>query len=145
MELLRLIEQLERDECRNGVVPLKPYKDSKGILTIGIGHNLEQGISKGAAYYLLHEDLEIVFADLSHRLPWWEKLDEVRQRILANMCFNMGIGRLMEFKKMLAALERGDYETAAMEMLDSKWKDDVHGRAIRLANEMRSGVDSGTQ
>jgi GH24 family phage-related lysozyme (muramidase) len=43
---------------KDGVVPLKPYKDSKGILTIGIGHNLEQGISKGAAYYLLHEDLE---------------------------------------------------------------------------------------
>jgi lysozyme len=51
----------------------------------------------------------------------------------------------MEFKKMLAALDRGDFETAAEEMLDSKWKDDVHGRAIRLSNEMRSGVDSGTQ
>jgi lysozyme len=145
VELLKLVTQLEKDECKDGVVPLKPYLDSKGILTIGIGHNLQQGISRGAAYYILHNDLENVFADLNTFYPKWEKLDEVRQRVLANMCFNMGIARLSGFKKMFAALDRGDFATAAEEMLDSKWKDDVHGRAIRLSNEMRSGVDSGTE
>jgi lysozyme len=142
MKLDLLIAELERDECRDGKPELMPYPDSKGKITIGIGRNLTDcGISRGEAYHLLNNDLEGVFADLTHRLSWWEGLDEVRQRVLANMCFNMGIGRLMLFVKFLAALKAGDYVTAAMEMLDSKWaKEDVGARADRLSEMMKTGL-----
>jgi lysozyme len=72
----------------------------------------------------------------------------MRQRVLANMCFNMGIGRLFGFKKALVAMRQGKFSIAADEMLDSKWaREDVGigtpdkpGRALRLANMMRQGV-----
>jgi lysozyme len=145
MDQYKLIRTLEKDECRFGVAELKPYRDSKGILTIGVGHNLEEGITKDAAYFILQNDLDSVTADLDANLPWWRALGDVRQRVIANMCFNMGIARLKGFTKMLAAIQRGDFETAADEMLDSKWKLDVGSRAVRLSNEMRTGVDSATE
>ena len=62
-----------------------------------------------------------------------------RQRVLLNMCFNLGSGGLLEFRKSLAAMERGDFETAAREMKASKWATQVGDRADRLAALMRSG------
>lgn len=142
MELLKLITTLEQDECIGGKAALRPYKDSKGIETLGIGHNMQKPITKSAAYHILNDDIEETLADLSQHLPWWEKLNEVRQRVFANMCFNLGIKRFLGFHHMLAAAQAGDYATAAREMLNSDWKDDVGHRAVRLAEEMCSGVDS---
>ena len=56
------------------------------------------------------------------------------------MCFNMGLSRLMTFKKMLLALEKGLYQIAADEMLDSKWAKQVSRRAEFLAQIMRTGI-----
>ena len=81
-----------------------------------------------------------VVAALESRLPFWPRLTDDRRRVLANMGYQLGVGGLMGFKRMLAALERGDYEAAAREMLDSKWaKRDTPARAGRLAERMRRG------
>ena len=68
--------------------------------------------------------------------PWWRSLDDNRQRILANMCFNLGYPRLSGFKRFLAALHTGQWETAAVEMMDSKWATQVGDRAKRLRDRM---------
>ena len=52
------------------------------------------------------------------------------------MCFNMGSPRVSKFKKMFAALEVQDYQTASKEMLDSKWANQVPNRARRLSEIM---------
>lgn len=128
--------ELERDE----EVRLKPYVDSVGKVTIGIGRNLtDDGISLDEAKYLLKDDIERTLEDLSYALPWWIYLDEVRQHVLANMCFNLGISRLLGFKKMLAALKSHDFETAADEMAASNWDREVGERAVRLVAAMRTG------
>ena len=68
----------------------------------------------------------------------WQTVGDRRAR--ANMGYQLGIAELMGFKRMLAAMERGDYEAAAREMLDSKWaRQDSPGRARRLAERMRRG------
>lgn len=132
-----LIAELERDEG----LRLKPYQDSKGILTIGIGRNLrDRGVSREEAYHMLNNDLESVEADLDQHLPWWRSLNEVRQRVIANMCFNMGINTLLQFRHSLALIQSGDYEAAAVEMLASEWAREVGPRAQRLSNAMRDGV-----
>jgi lysozyme len=132
-----LIDELARDEG----IRLKVYNDSLGIPTIGIGRNLrDRGISKEEAYQLLNHDLESVFADLDQHLPWWRRLDDVRQRVIANMCFNLGINRLMGFEHTLACAMTGRYREAAVSMLDSKWADQVGPRAQRLAEMMRQGL-----
>ena len=125
-----LIENLETDES----LELKPYRDTEGKLTIGIGRNLDdRGITENEARFLLNTDLEIVFTELDRKTPWWRSMPEPAQRGLANMCFNLGWPRLSGFKKMLTALASEDYSTAALEALDSKWARQVGDRAVRIS------------
>lgn len=119
---------------------LYPYRCPSGCLTIGYGHNLENGISQETARYILREDLYNAVNHVSKQFPWWQKLDEVRQFVLADMAFNMGVGKLSSFKKMLAAVQRGDYQKAAAEMLQSRWAGQVGYRALELAEMMKTGA-----
>ena len=119
---------------------LKPYTCTAGKLTIGFGHNLEDnGITLEIAEILLRTDLACARMEVFAKFPWLMKLNEPRQYVLVDMCFNIGISRLLTFKKMLLALQEGDYERAAHEMLDSKWAKQVGKRATRLAEIMRKG------
>ena len=131
-----LAQELERDEA----LRLKPYRDTVGKLSIGVGRNLTDcGIRRDEAMLMLSNDIAATVADLDQHLPWWRQLDELRQRVLANMCFNLGIQRLMQFFHFLYALQKGDYEVAAKEMLASKWAEEVGERATRLAQAIKSG------
>ena len=131
---------LERMLLRHEDLRLKPYRDSVGKLTIGIGHNLDDnGISKAAAYFIFREDISAAINGVLRALPWISLLDEIRRAVLYNMAFNLGVSGLLGFKRMLAALDRKDYEEAAREMLDSKWAVQVGSRADELANMLRTG------
>lgn len=136
-ELLAL--ELIRDE---GEV-LHAYPDSEGYLTLGVGRLIDQrrggGISTAESRYLLGNDIVRVQADLDHSLPWWRTLAEARQRALCNMEFNLGIAKLLGFRQMLAALQAGDYATAAAEALDSQWAEQVGDRARRIEAMIRQG------
>jgi lysozyme len=76
---------------------------------------------------------------LDRNLPWWRDLSEARQRAVVNMCFNLGITRLLGFSKALAALKAGQYEEAARQFLDSRWATQVGQRAQRIAELVRKG------
>lgn len=120
---------------------LKPYTCPAGHLTIGYGHNLDaNGITLEIAEELLKTDLAYARMEVGAKIPFSSKLNEVRQYVLVDMAFNMGIGRLLTFKKMLSALQEGYYERAAHEMLDSKWAKQVGRRATKLAEIMKKGV-----
>lgn len=124
------------DEGFRGV----PYLDTVGKLTIGFGRNLTANpLTKAEAAVLLNNDVRMVLIDLDRRLSWWRNLDDVRQEVLANMAYNLGISRLCGFVKMLAVLKRGDYTTAAAEMVDSDWYTQTKDRAKRLVKEMETG------
>ena len=87
-----LKDQLVRDE----ELRLKPYTDSVGKTSIGVGRNLtDKGISFQEAQGLLTNDIADATADLAAKLPWTATLDDVRKGALTNMCFNMGIGGLL--------------------------------------------------
>ena len=66
-------------------------------------------------------------------------LQDARQRVCINMCFNLGLTRLLGFKKFLAAMAAGDWETAGVEMLDSKWSRQVGARSTRLKDLLLEG------
>ena len=134
-DIAKLKADLERDEGRRK----KVYLDSEGIETIGVGRNIRNvGLSDAEIDLLLDNDIAKVESELDHAIPWWRGLSEPRQRALANMCF-MGIGKLLGFKRMLAALEFGDYERAASEALNSKWAGQVGSRAYRIAQLIKGG------
>jgi len=113
------------------------YECSSGKLTIGVGRNLEDlGLTDGEIDFLLRNDLMRVQSELAMNVPCFLKLSDVRQDVLIDMCFNLGISRFLQFQKMLTAVEMGEYEEAAKEMLDSRWAKQVGQRATRLANMM---------
>lgn len=131
-----IFQDLRRDEgVRN-----KPYKCTAGKLTIGVGRNLEDvGLSNEEIEFLLQNDVKRVRKELAGNFPWYLRLSPNRQRALENMCFNLGIRRLKGFRKMLASLELGQWDTAAAEALDSKWARQVGARADRIAELIRHG------
>lgn len=134
----RLKEQLQLHEGKR----LTPYLCTAGKTTIGIGRNLDDvGIDDEECELLLDNDIARVEKQLDLSHPWWRRMDEVRQRVLVDMCFNLGIVRLNGFVNTLAAMKRGDYGRAAVGMLASKWASQVGGRATRLAQMMRTGKD----
>jgi lysozyme len=143
---LALLEtELRRDEGVRYTI----YLDSVNVPTVGVGHNCKVSplpagwtcpLTDGQVNALLSHDLQIVFAALDLHLPWWRQLDEVRQRVIANMCFNLGIGKLLGFKNTLAAMQRGAYAVAATGMLSSVWATQVGERAKRLTSAMETGV-----
>ena len=111
-------------------VCLKPYMDSVGKLTIGIGRNLTDcGISAAEADLLLQNDLAT--AEHGARLLFsnFDQLSEVRQAVLIDMMFNMGMTRFMQFHHMIEAVEQEDYALAAKEMENSTWYTEVRSRA----------------
>lgn len=121
---------------------LKPYRCTAGKLTIGVGRNLEdRGITAAESAFLLSNDIDAVWADVQRAIPWAARLDDVRQRVLLDMAFNLGIVGLLGFKRTLAAIEGGQYQQAATMMLDSRWARQVGGRAERLSRMMATGND----
>lgn len=131
------IKRIKADLRRHEGVRLKPYLCSAGKLTIGIGRNLEdRGISTEEAEFLLDQDLDHCLEELKTNLPWFEALAPEAQEVLVNLCFNLGMPRLLGFKLMLAALEGGDWAEAAKQMLDSKWALQVGPRAQELAQRV---------
>lgn len=136
MDISALKKLLELHEGRRGSI----YKCSAGYNTIGVGHNLDTNpISDKAIDVILEDDIAVVLSDLNKNLPWWRQLSERRQLVLADMCFNLGIGRLLGFKNTLKAMENGNYEEAANGMAASKWAAQVGRRAERLIKMMREG------
>lgn len=137
MDNKKLVEMLKLHEgVRN-----KPYKCTAGKLTIGVGRNLDDvGLSDDEIEYLLKNDIERCKKDLDKNIPWWKDLDEVRQFVLVDMCFNLGIVGLMKFERTLKSIKAGKYEDAAKFMLESLWAKQVGKRATSLSSMMKKGA-----
>lgn len=116
------------------------YEDTKGILTIGIGYNIEErGLPEDIIHELYKRDLMRCRQEAAV-IPGFLDLDEVRQTVVIAMVFQMGLSRVLKFKKFIAALQEQDYDKAAAEMLDSKWaREDSPARARREAHIMKTG------
>ena len=88
---------------------------------------------------MLDNDINRTVVDLQAHLPVFATLNDVRQNAIINMAFNLGIGGLLEFHHMIAAMEAGDFDQASAEGLDSAWAKEVGDRATRLMEELKNG------
>lgn len=133
-------ESLKNILIRHEGLKLKPYKDTVGKLTIGVGRCLDTtGISPIEANMLLDNDIERVCEECQKAFPWFEALCDTRKTVVASMVFNLGLEGLQAFTKMLKAIEAKDYDAASNQMLSSKWAGQVGSRAVELAEMMRDG------
>jgi lysozyme len=138
-----ILDQLRRDEG----IRYEPYLDSRGISTVGCGHNLVADPLPGETYPLtdarvdqiLKDDVARIWGKLQADLPWVKSLPDVIAGVLTNMSFNMGVGGLLGFKNTLVFVENGEYSAAADEILRSLWAKQVGARATRLAEQLRTG------
>lgn len=138
-----LADDLKHDEGCKTVA----YQDTLGIWTVGVGH---AHVPEGTVWTMdecdaqLAKDIARAEADLDAHAPWWRTLNDARQDVMVNLCFNMGWGNgssgLSSFKNTLKFIQAGDYADAAKGLLASKWATQVHGRATRLASQMQTGV-----
>lgn len=120
------------------------YSDSKGIPTVGVGHNMRSPISDAAVAQILADDIAVHVAELDEHLPWWRQLDPVRQEVMIELMFNMGWGAglrgLSTFKNTLEAIRAGQWEMAASGLQNSKWARDVKSRAGVVCSALETGV-----
>ena len=155
-------EHLLKELVAHEGLRLHVYQDTLGIDTIGIGRNLddrgiskeeldeldiptidhvyEYGITEADAMLFAENDVQIVEEELLRAHPCVEDLDAVRQLVLVDMAFNMGVPRLCKFKKMWNAIHENKFDVAAKEMLDSRWANQVKSRSVKLANAMHNGA-----
>lgn len=127
------------------------YLDTCGILTIGIGHNCQAlpviGVEKAGdrisdvlLHTLFEADVMEACEQLDAHLPWWKTLDDARQNVLIDLCFNMGINTLLTFHDTLNAIKVGAYFQAADCLKHSLWHKQVGNRAVWLENALKFGV-----
>lgn len=114
------------------------YLDATGNPTIGWGRNLRKGISKDEAELMFQNDFKETVAELE-TCAWYRPLPDGVKNALINMNFNLGIGKLLQFKQMIAALTAKNYTLAAQAALDSKWATQVGNRAKDVAVMIREG------
>jgi lysozyme len=136
-----LLQKVKEQLLRHEGLKLKPYRCPAGKLTIGVGRNLDaNGISQKEAFVLMENDILRCESQLLDHIPIaYSGLNETRKSVLLNMCFNLGISGLLEFKNTLGFIGAGDFERAANGMLASRWAKQVGRRAIELSELMRKG------
>lgn len=123
----------------------KPYKDTKNILTIGYGRNLDDvGIYPIEAQFMLDNDIDDVITQLESKISFWESLSDVRKTVLIDMAYNLKgrVNGLLKFSNMLKFSEQGKFGQASVEILKSKYATDVKGRAVENAKAYESNVIS---
>jgi len=136
MNRQRLTVSLKKHEGTKAV----PYLDSEGNWTVGVGHLMSEPFPDAVIDLLLQNDIDKAVRELDRAFFGWTAHNEARQEVLIELVFNMGAPRLAKFIKFWDALGRRDYQSAATEMLNSKWAEQVKGRAVTLARQMASGT-----
>lgn len=115
------------------------YTDTTGHLTIGYGHNLQaRDISENSGGVILDDDIAWFAPKLSQLLDFYDDLTPNRKAVLIDMAYNLGLQGLLDFKEMLQAIRKKNYNEAADQMLKSKWAEQVGQRAINDAYIMRN-------
>ena len=138
-------KQLEIDE---GVV-YEIYRDHLGYPTFGIGHLIREEdpeygqtvgtpVDKGRVTEAFQADLDIAINECKVLYDKWDKFPGEVQEILVNMMFNLGRPRLSKFKNMKKALDKGNWQLAAVEGEDSLWYRQVTNRAERLMTRLEN-------
>lgn len=137
MDRQKLRQQLERHEGKRS----KAYMDHLGNVTVGIGRNLTgKGLSEDEIHWLLDNDIDECVADLE-TFPWWRDLDEVRQRAVCDLRFNLGPTRFRTFTRLMRGLATGDFALAGRSAEESLWYRQVKTRGPRIVHMLRTGTD----
>jgi lysozyme len=131
---MKLIEDIKQSEGFKG----EQYLDHLGKPTIGYGTLLP--LTEEEAELLLRFRLDKKIKQIQEAKPILFKLNENRQNAIYEMCYQLGVGGVLKFKKMWEAIEVHNYKQAYKEALDSRWALQTPNRANKLANIIKNGI-----
>lgn len=133
---VHLVNQLKRHEGFRS----KPYQDSVGVWTCGYGWNMEDTpLPEALAAEMLGLKIQEDRGTIQRAFPWFINLSPMRQNVIINMVYNMGLDGFKTFKQTIVAMEAGNADLAAERMLNSLWARQVGPRAIELSRQYRQG------
>ncbi len=137
------VTQLEASIIKHEGVSQYVYVDTLGYSTIGIGRNVSlksgRGLSPDEMLYLLRNDIRDCENGLSP-YSWYTKLNNARKDAMVELCFNLGLTKLLKFKNTIYYLDAGNYNEAARHMLMSSWAKQVGPtRSGNLSRQIRTG------
>lgn len=135
-----ILSNLEGMLKKHEGLSLKPYRDVVGKLTIGYGRNLDDnGIRESEAESMLQNDMYDALIEAKQVIDNFDTLSILRQVVIVNMIFNLGLNKFLEFKKTIVAINNNNFKTAASEMRNSNWYKQVGQRAEELCELMLKG------
>ena len=138
MDRTKLAAQLTVDEGRKSRMYLDNATPPRW--TIGVGFNLsDRALPDPIIDALLDWCIDNVQHELDSALPWWRTMNDARQNALANMAFQLGLDKLLKFKKTLDLLKTGRWDASANEAMDSDWARQCPNRAKRVTDMIRKG------
>lgn len=116
----------------------KPYTDTAGHLTIGVGRNLEaKPLSDAVVALMLDEDIIEALGVCTRLFMGFDTFSEPRQHALIDMAFNLGEHGLGAFTKMRAAVDAREWARVAEEAADSDWFHQVGQRGRTLVQMLK--------
>lgn len=126
---MSLIEDIKQEEGFSSIV----YQCSEGFDTVGYGTRMP--ITKEEGVLLLEHRLNKTISGVKSSLYHLDIKDEAWD-ILYHLAYQIGLGGLLKFKRMIIALEAKDYYNASIEMKSSLWAKQTPNRANRLIDRM---------
>ena len=135
-ELKKVLKREEGSKLKDG--KHIPYKCSEGKLTIGYGLLIDPdvpggGLTEAQADMLLRTTVDNLMVEIYNRIPWYKEQPEPIKIALANMAYQLGVPKLLQFKKTLDHIENGRYAMAAAECKNSRWFHQTPNRCERVA------------
>ena len=129
---------LEKIKEHEGFVP-RVYKCTEGFDTIAYGFAIKDlTLDEDIAEEILIRKLEKLQRNANSRFQWLEDMPQEVQEVVLNMCYQLGVTGVSKFRKAISALQEGDWDEAANEMLDSLWARQTPNRAEELSNIVRN-------
>ena len=115
------------------------YKDTLGIDTIGYGFAIKDLVmDQDIAEKIFNSKVENLIKRIKQKFPWYSDIPEEAQDVVANMCYQLGVGGFSKFKKTIKYISEKKWDDASIEMLDSLWARQTPNRAIELSNTIKS-------
>ena len=127
----------DRIAAAEGFVP-RPYRDSRGVLTVAYGRNLTVPFSRAEGRFLLRYSLDRNARAFVRAWPAFADMPVPVREALLEMAYQLGPKGVLGFHDMLDALAAENWEGAATAALDSTWARETPARAKRIAETIRA-------
>tara|TARA_R100001594_G_scaffold29502_1_gene54997 strand:+ start:986 stop:1435 length:450 start_codon:yes stop_codon:yes gene_type:complete len=149
---MTFLEELREEIAADEGVKHEIYLDHLGFKTCGIGHlclgheleyNLPVGtrITEERVAELFDQDIKRTLSDCQVIHPEYDDYPAEAQKVIASMCYQMGMPRLMKFRKTNDLIKKRMWREASIEMLNSRWHEQTPQRAKRLSQRMAAIAD----